>query len=195
MWLLLLVISPNETEVQVLELKDCESIGQFFFDFVMIQYISLVEISTNNGSKFCNALMDISTIVLCTKHTITSFYHLQCNRLLDRFNQILYLFIIKNRKYDEYWHTMLPMIIFVYCKSVFLNTRFFKFEMLYGHKSQISIVPLNLASTMIESIDIHIWLHKLLQHWSHLQAHAHNNINKTQQFQKKCHVQKKNNIH
>lgn len=62
-------------ELKPLISKESEHITQFFFDEVMMRHGSLTEILTDNGSEFCNALMDVLAIHLRTKHTTTSPYH------------------------------------------------------------------------------------------------------------------------
>lgn len=59
-------------EVKPLASKDCELIAQFFFDDVMMRHSSPVEILTDNGGEFCNALMDVLALHLHVKHTTTS---------------------------------------------------------------------------------------------------------------------------
>lgn len=142
-------------EVKALMSKDCENIAQFFFDEVMMRHSSPIEILTNNGTEFCNALMDVLAIHMRVKHTTTSPYHPQCKGLTERFNRTLCSLIEKNGEYDAYWHMMLPSIIFAYNTSVHASTRLSPFELLYGRKPRLAVAPIPSATQVMEPVDLH----------------------------------------
>lgn len=130
--------------------------------------------------EFCNVLMDIPAIHLCTKSTTISSYVLQYNELTKRFNFMLCLLIKKNSNYDKYWYTILHTIVFAYCISIHSCMGFLPFKILYGQKSYLPIVLIDSTLVIIKSFDLHAWLNGLLQHHNQLYIHAHDNINRIQ---------------
>ena len=88
-------------EVRPLVSKDAKNIAQFVFDQVLMQHGCLLEILLNNGTEFCNVLMDVIMIQMNIKHVMTSPYHPQCNGLTERFNRTLCTLSEKNREYDD----------------------------------------------------------------------------------------------
>ena len=97
-------------EVRPLISKDAENIAQFIFDQVLMQHGCPLEILSDNGTEFCNVLMDVIMLQMNIKHVTTSPYHPQCNKLTERFNRTLCALLEKNGKYDDRWHEMIPHI-------------------------------------------------------------------------------------
>ena len=62
-------------EARPLVSKDVENIAQFIFDQVLMQYGCLLKILSNNGTEFCNVLMDVIMIQMNIKHVTTNSYH------------------------------------------------------------------------------------------------------------------------
>jgi hypothetical protein len=117
-------------KVRPLISKDAENIAQFVFDDVIMNHSCPIEILSDNGSEFCNVLLDVVMLQMNIKHVTTSPYHPQCNGLTERFNRTLCALLEKNGEYDDRWYEMLPAIIFAYRTSVQTSTGYSPFEML-----------------------------------------------------------------
>lgn len=152
-----------------------------------MRHSSPVEILTDNGTEFCNALMDVLAIHMRVKHTTISPYHPQCNGLTERFNRTLCSLIEKNGEYDQYWHMMLPGIIFAYNTSVHSSTNISPFELLYGRKPRLAVAPIPAGSQVHELVDLDRYLDGMLAHRTTLHTHAHENLARAQRSQKEGH--------
>jgi hypothetical protein len=62
-------------EVRPLESKDAKNVAQFVFDQVLMQHSCPLEILLDNGTKFCNILLDVIMLQMKIKHVTTSPYH------------------------------------------------------------------------------------------------------------------------
>jgi hypothetical protein len=62
-------------EVRPLESKDAKNVAQFVFDQVLMQHSCPLEILLDNGTKFCNILLDVIMLQMNIKHVTTSPYH------------------------------------------------------------------------------------------------------------------------
>ena len=60
----------------------------------------------------------------------------------------------KNGEYNEWWHTSLPAILFAYRFNVHSSTCYSSFELFYGKKSILSMVPVPLESEVCEPADL-----------------------------------------
>jgi hypothetical protein len=126
-------------EVRPLVSKDSENIAQFVLNQVIMTHSCPIEILSDNGSKFCNILMDVVMLQMNIKHVTTSPYHPQCNGLTERFNHTLCALLEKNGEYDDRWHEMVLAIVFVYRTSVQSSTGYSPFELFYGGKPSLSM--------------------------------------------------------
>ena len=174
-------------EVRPLISKDVKNIAQFVFDQVLMQHGCPLEILSDNGTEFCNVLMDVIMLQMNIKHVTTSPYHPQCNGLTERFNCTLCALLEKNGEYDDCWHEMIPAIIFAYRTNIHTSTGYSPFELLYGRKPTLPMHA-NLAKVVgPEPANFEQYAQTFLEWQTKRVAHAHDNIQKAQVVQKKGH--------
>lgn len=120
-------------EIWLLPSKDAEYIAQLFFKEILMTPSCLIEILNENGTEFDNVLMDILAIWINVQYKTTSPYHPQCNGLRK---DSMYT-IGENGLYDDWWHEMLHIVIFICLISIHSSKGYSPFEVLYGRKSNL----------------------------------------------------------
>jgi transposase InsO family protein len=151
-------------------------IAKFIYDEIIVHHGCPQELLSNQGTSFCNSLVDALCQLMNIKHRLASAYHPQTNGLTERFNKTLCTVLAKYvSDYEDSWDTFISAALFAYRTIPQSTTKYEPFELLYGRKA---ITPLDLAlSSTINA--------KEPPYEQQLQVHINFITNKLQQVQLK----------
>lgn len=136
-------------EAHALEKADAESVANFIFEELICHHGAPKEILSDQGSHFCNKLVD----TLCKKmtivhHTSTAYYP-QTNRLVERFNKTLCGVLNKCiNQFDKEWHECVTPALFAYRTISHHTTGYELFYLLYG---QSATLPIKIGLTLYQT--------------------------------------------
>ena len=105
----------------------------------LIEYISLCgppkTILSDQGTEFCNKLVDSLLKATGVDHLVTSAYNPRTNGMCERFNQTLAEALRKcSEANQDDWHKWIPFVLLAYRSRVHSSTGFSPFELVFGRK-------------------------------------------------------------
>ena len=125
-------------QMRALKSKLAREVVQFIYEDIICRWGSPDVIITDQGCEFCNAINDELMERAHCKHRITSSYHPQSNRLVERQNRTATNFLLKNMDCQEDWVDMIPTMMGSHRHTVHSTTNIEPSAILLGCKPTLS---------------------------------------------------------
>ena len=113
--------------------KSAETVAQILIEYIIPRHSCPRVIVSDNGTEFCNAVIEQISAFFNIKHIRTSVYHPQANGKCERFNRVQNDMLAKlvDRSQRD-WDTKIPGILSAYRTAKNESTKFSPFYVLYG---------------------------------------------------------------
>jgi transposase InsO family protein len=127
-------------EARAIPAADAFNVASFIFEDIICRHGCPRELLSDQGSHFCNQVVDSLCNKMKVRHRLSSAYHPQTNGLVERFNRTLCEVLAKcSSQYDEDWDLFIPAALFAYRTSQHSTTRHEPFFLLYGRDALLPI--------------------------------------------------------
>ena len=136
---------PSRARVNVIDLfsgwpesfatksKSAETVAQILIEHIIPRHACPRVIVSDNGTEFCNAVIDQISAFFNIKHIRTSVYHPQANGKCERFNRVQNDMLSKMiDRSQRNWDTKIPSILSAYRTAKNETTKFSPFYIMYG---------------------------------------------------------------
>jgi hypothetical protein len=178
-------------EAKALKDTKATTIAKFIYEEIICRHGCPKVLLSDQGTHFCNELVDSLCKLMTIKHRLSSAYHPQTNGLTERFNKTLCTTLAKYvSDYGDSWDTFLESALFAYRTTQNHTTKYTPFKLLYGQEAKL---PLDLQGTnqdvSEESHDQQLQRHIdfITDDFQQMRLQAQQNIGKAQQKQKQYH--------
>ena len=113
--------------------KSAETVAQILMEHIIPRHACPRIIVSDNGTEFCNAVIDQIAAFFNIKHIRTSVYHPQANGKCERYNRVQNDMLAKlvDRTHRN-WDSKIPSILSAYRTAKNETTKFSPFFVLYG---------------------------------------------------------------
>ena len=133
--------------------KNAETIAQHFHEEIICRHGCPKELLSDQGTEFCNQIVNALCNLHGIRHTLSSAYHPQTNGLVERFNQTLCKSLAKiSHERNEDWDLLIPSVLFAYRTMRHSTTRHTPFYLTYGRDATLP-VEFDFPTYPSESID------------------------------------------
>ena len=181
------------SEARAIQDTKATTIAKFIYEEIICRHGCPKVLLSDQGTPFCNELVDLLCKLMTIRHRLSSAYHPQTNGLTERFNKTLCNTLAKYvSDYSDTWDTFLNAALFAYRTVQNHTTKYTPFKLLYGHKA---VLPMDLQGTnqeinksTEESLQQHIKY--ITEDLQKIRINAKENIGKAQDKQRKYHDQK-----
>ena len=113
--------------------KSAETVAKILLEHIIPRHACPRIMISDNGTEFCNAVIDQITTFSNIKHIRTSVYHPQSNGKCERYNRVQNDMLAKLvSKSQRDWDTKLPSILSAYRTAKNETTKYSPFFLLYG---------------------------------------------------------------
>jgi len=158
--------------------KSAETVAQILIEHIIPRHACPRVIVSDNGTEFCNAVIDQISAFFNIKHIRTSVYHPQANGKCERYNRVQNDMLAKlvDRSQRD-WDTKIPAILSAYRTAKNESTKYSPFYILYGRDPVLPVDTLlspkyryqgdEYVPTMLEN------LHNAYHHVRHNLARSH----------------------
>src|SRR3954462_176453 len=133
--------------------KNAETIVSHFHEEIICRHGCPKELLSDQGTEFCNLVVNALCKLHGIRHTLSSAYHPQTNGLVERFNQTLKKSLAKlahERNTD--WDLLIPSVLFAYRTMTHSTTRYTPFYLTYGRDATL-LIELSIPTYPTEPID------------------------------------------
>jgi hypothetical protein len=180
-------------EARAIEDTKATTIAKFIYEEIICRHGCPKVLLSDQGTPFCNELVDSLCKLMTIRHRLSSAYHPQTNGLTERFNKTLCTTLAKYvSDYGDTWDTFLNAALFAYRTVQNSTTKYTPFKLLYGREA---VLPIDLQGNEQdnnevpeESLQQHI--EYITEDLQKLRLDARDNIGKSQEKQRKYHDQK-----
>ena len=179
-------------EAEAVPTKEASHVAAFLLKMIF-RHGCPEEIVSDQGTEFCNQLIDLLEKQTGFKHKVTSAYHPQSNGLDERMNQTFKSKLRKlvNEEMDD-WDEHLDNILFAYRSSRHDTTNCTPFLLMYGREARLPVQLSGKKAEVGSEENFESKLKGLQELRRKVHANALANISKAQERQKK-HYDKKHN--
>ena len=113
--------------------KSAETVGQILIEHIIPRHACPRVLVSDNGTEFCNAVVDQISAFFNIKHIRTSIYHPSSNGKCERYNRVQNDMIAKLVDPSQRdWDTKIPSILSAYRTAKNETTKFSPFYIMYG---------------------------------------------------------------
>lgn len=176
-------------------IKDTKAItiAKFIYEEIICRHGCPEVLLSDQGTPFCNELVDSLCQLMQIKHRLSSAYHPQTNGLTERFNKTLCTTLAKYvSDYGDTWDTFLNASLFAYRTVQNSTTKYTPFKLIYGREAVIPMdlqhqILTNKEKTMEKQLQQHIDF--ITNDLQNLHTNAQQNIGKAQEKQKRYYDQ------
>jgi transposase InsO family protein len=168
------------------------TIAKFIYEEIICRHGCPKALLSDQGTPFCNELVDSLCNLMTMRHRLSSAYHPQTNGLTERFNKTLCNTLAKYvSDYGDTWDTFLNAALFAYRTNQNSTTKYTPFKLLYGREA---ILPMDLQGSenqSNEAMDSQLQRHIkfITEDFQNIRTNAQQNITKAQGKQKQYHDQ------
>jgi Integrase zinc binding domain/Integrase core domain len=127
-------------EARAIPAADAANVASFFFEDIICRHGCPKELLSDQGSHFCNKVVDALCQHMNVRHKLSSPYHPQTNGLVERFNRTLCEVLAKcSNQFEADWDHFVPAALFAYRTSQHSTTRHEPFFLLYGRDALLPV--------------------------------------------------------
>ena len=113
--------------------KSAETVAKILMEHIIPRHACPRVIVSDNGTEFCNAVIDQISAFFNIKHIRTSVYHPQSNGKCERYNRVQNDMLAKLvDRFQRDWDAKIPAILSAYRTAKNESTQFSPFYVLYG---------------------------------------------------------------
>jgi hypothetical protein len=178
-------------EARAIKDTKATTIAKFIYEEIICRHGCPKVLLSDQGTPFCNELVDSLCQLMNIRHRLSSAYHPQTNGLTERFNKTLCTTLAKYvSDYGDTWDNFLNAALFAYRTVQNHTTKYTPFKLLYGREA---VLPLDLqqANHVDDNEPIESQLQRhidfITKDFQDIQLNAQQNIGKAQQKQKQYH--------
>ena len=178
-------------EAKALKDTKATTIAKFIYEEIICRHGCPKTLLSDQGTPFCNELVDSLCNLMNIKHQLSSAYHPQTNGLTEHFNKTLCITLAKYvSDYGDTWDTFVDAALFAYRTTQNATTKYTPFKLLYGHEAKI---PLDLQDTNQDNLEkpyneqLQRHIDFITEDFQQIRIQAQQNIKKAQQKQKQYH--------
>ena len=125
-------------EAKALKDTKATTIAKFIYEEIICRHGCPKVLLSDQGTPFCNELVDSLCKLITIKHCLLSAYHPQTNGLTECFNKTLCTTLAKYvSDYGNSWNTFLESALFAYHITTNYTTKYTPFKLLYRHKAKV----------------------------------------------------------
>ena len=129
-------------EAKAIKDTKATTIVKFIYEEIICRHGCPKVLLSDQGTPFCNELVDSLCQLMQIRHCLSSAYHPQTNGLTERFNKTLCTTLAKYvSDYGDTWDTFLNASLFVYRTIQNSTIKYIPFKLIYG---QEAIILMNL---------------------------------------------------
>ena len=126
------------TEACPLSDKTAISVADAFFSNIVCRFGMPSVIHSDQGREFENKVMHELCILGGSHKTKTTPYHLESDRLVERFNRTLLMMLAMFAgEHKEDWDDLLPPVMMAYRSSVHESTGFSPYRLMFGEECML----------------------------------------------------------
>ena len=171
-------------EAKALEKADAKEVARFIYEDIICRHGCTKKILSDRGSHFNNKIIESLLKEFGIKHNFSTPYHPKTNGLIERFNKTLCESLAKTGNTED-WDLRIPGILFAYRTKKNDSTKMEPGYLMYGRKMKTLLNLEEKAITVKERVI------RLIEELPSIRNKAKENIEKSQENQKKYHDQKK----
>jgi hypothetical protein len=120
--------------------KNAETIASHFHEEIICRHGCPKELLSDQGTEFCNQIVNALCQLHGIRHTLSSAYHPQTNGLVERFNQTLCKSLAKiSHERNTDWDLLIPSVLFAYRTMNHSTTRHTPFYLTYGRDATLPV--------------------------------------------------------
>jgi len=166
-------------ETKAVPLANAQQTAIFVYEDIICRHGYPNFLLSDRGTHFNNILIESLMQKFQIKYLLTTPYHLQTNRLVERFNRTLCESLAKLSNEDTEWDKLIPSVLFSYRSSKHATTRFTPSFLAYGQELKL---PISDSQEVLEE-NLLTRLYTLTEDLPNRREQAKKNIKKSQQRQ------------
>jgi transposase InsO family protein len=178
-------------EAKPIPTKQAEEIASHFYTEIICHHGCPKELLSDQGTEFCNQIVNSLCNLHGIRHTLSSAYHPQTNGLVERFNQTLCKSLAKlTHDHEEDWDILIPSVLLAYRTMRHSITRHEPFYLTYGRDATLPIeleVPTYPTEPLDETDHLLRRMYTLLSKLPDAMTNARQSIEQAQDYQKQRH--------
>jgi hypothetical protein len=125
-------------EARALKDTKATTVAKFIYEEIICRHGCPKVLLSDQGTPFCNELVDSLCQLMQIRHRLSSAYHPQTNGLTERFNKTLCTTLAKYvSDYGDTWDNFLNAALFAYRTVQNHTTKYTPFKLLYGHEAML----------------------------------------------------------
>src|SRR5256884_8030794 len=160
-----------------------ENVVKFIYKGIICRYGCSKIIISDRGTHFRNKLVDELCGKFKIKHKLSSPYHSQTNRLVERFNRTLCEALAKVSEKENQWDEHIEQVLFAYRTTKHSTTKRTPFFMTYGREAILPIDEMEIQENIFEKESILKRIYEAIN-LTEKQDEVRENIKKSQENQK-----------
>ena len=127
-------------EAKAIPSKHAEVIAPFIYEEIICRHGCPREILSDQGTEFCNQVVNSMCNLFNVRHVLASAYHPQTNGLVERFNKTLCQSLAKYvQQFEEDWDIFIPSVLFAYRTMQHNTTKHEPFFLTYGRSALLPV--------------------------------------------------------
>src|SRR5437868_11678822 len=167
-------------EAKAVLLANARQTAIFVYEDIICRHGCTNFLLSDRGTHFNNILIESLMQKFQIKHLLTTPYHLQTNRLVERFNRTLCESLAKLGNENTEWDKLIPSVLFSYRSSKHATTKFTPFLLAYSSEPKL---PISGSQEILEE-NFLMRLYTLIEDLPIKREQAKKNLEKSQQRQK-----------
>lgn len=123
-------------EAKAVPTADAQETAHFIFNEIVCRHGCPSYMISDRGLHFNNEVIRFLANNFGIKHIMSTPYHPQNNRLVERYNRTLCEALAKLTKQGQEWDTLIPSVLYAYRTSKQATTKFTPFYLVYGREAR-----------------------------------------------------------
>src|SRR6266540_2978145 len=161
-------------EARPLKTVNADTVATFLYEEIICRFGASRILQNDRGTHFVNELIQRLTKRFKIKHSLSSPYHSQSNRLVKRFNKTLCKGLAKMTETINDWNSYIQPVLFSYQTHELRVTGQLLFTLVYGKNLVLAMDSLSKGQELIER------LLEIIDKVSQLRTNARRAIKKVQ---------------
>ena len=125
-------------EARALKDTKATTVAKFIYEEIICRHGCPKVLLSDQGTPFCNELVDSLCQLMQIRHRLSSAYHPQTNGLTERFNKTLCTTLAKYvSDYGDTWDNFLNAALFAYRTVQNHTTKYTPFKLLYRREAML----------------------------------------------------------